>query len=76
MPRTRKRTKKFKKAKKASSKKKSVQNINDNEKDSPERASVNLINIDDIPVMTSPKDVLTRLGEDGCPTYQYEEDWW
>lgn len=55
------RTKKFKKAKKASSKKKSVQNINDNEKDSPERASVNLINIDDIPVMTSPKDVLTRL---------------
>ena len=54
--------KKVKKAKKASSKKKSVHSVNDDEKDSPERASVSSINIADIPVMTSPKDVQIRLG--------------
>ncbi|KAH7417445.1 hypothetical protein BKA64DRAFT_300795 [Cadophora sp. MPI-SDFR-AT-0126] len=36
--------------------------VNNNDKDSPERASVSSINIDDIPVIASPKDVQTRLG--------------
>ncbi|PVH85715.1 hypothetical protein DL98DRAFT_36762 [Cadophora sp. DSE1049] len=39
-----------------------AQDIKDNDKDSPERTSVSSISLDDIPVITSPKDVQTRLG--------------